>query len=223
MPYERIVYHPSIKELNDDVALLLGLHAGNGWLSDKWGISCGQNHKEILVRIMELVRNILGVEPNRPVKFSSDRAVMIRSGQPQALAFFRDYDFPQGRKAGTVGIPKQIIGSKDKEIIKAFLCGLFSTNGCFSFQINHEPREEIQVKSKELRDGFADLTGRIGFEFRTNEYLPPKGKNKSPLQVAYTTLSQQVIRWMEEVVSIKDGHVTRYVKWKMLNDRSRLF
>jgi intein/homing endonuclease len=220
MPVQRIIYHPPLKELNEDVALVLGLHAGDGWLSDKWGISCGQDDKEMLAKIIELARNVLGVEPNRPVKCPSGRAVMIRSGQPQALAFFRDYGFPQGRKAGIVGIPKQIFESKDEGIIKAFLCGLFSTDGCFSFQINRGPRAEIQVKSKDLRDGFVDLAGRIGFKFRTYAYLPPNGKNKSPLQVAYTTRSQQVIRWMEEVGSIKDAHNTRYVKWKMLNDRS---
>jgi intein/homing endonuclease len=220
MPYERIIYHLPLKELNEDVALLLGLHAGDGWLSDKWGISCGQDDKEMLVKIIELVKSVLGVEPNRHVKCPSGRAVMIRSGQPQALAFFRDYGFPQGRKAGTVGIPKLIFESNDEGIVKAFLCGLFSTDGCFSFQVNRGPRVEIQVKSKDLRDGFVVLASRIGFKFRTYSYLPPNGKNKFPLQVAYTTRSQQVIRWMEEVGSIKDVHNTMYMKWKMLNDRS---
>jgi intein/homing endonuclease len=145
---------------------------------------------------------------------------MIRSGQPQALAFFRAYGFPQGRKAGTVAIPKQISESNNEGIIKAFLCGLFSTDGCFSFQVTRGPRVEIQVKSKKLRDGFVDLANRIGFKFRTYEYLPPNGKNKSPLQVAYTTQSKQVVRWMDEVGSIKDAHISHYVMWKMLNDRS---
>lgn len=220
MHYGRIIYHPPLKELNEDVSLLLGLHAGDGWLSDKWGISCGQDDKEMLVRIIELVRNILGVEPNRPIKCPSGKAFMIRSGQAQALEFFRNYGFPQGRKAGTVSISKQILESKDEGIYRAFLCGLFSTDGCFSFQVNRGPRVEIQVKSENLRDGFVDLADRIGFKFRVYSYLPPNGKNKSPLQVAYTTRSQQVIHWMEEVGSIKDAHNIRYKKWKMLNDRS---
>jgi hypothetical protein len=88
MYYRRIIYHPILKELNKDVSFLLGLHAGDGWLSDKWGISCGQDDKEMLVRIIELVRNILGVEPNRPIKCPSGKAFMIRSGQAQALEFF---------------------------------------------------------------------------------------------------------------------------------------
>jgi hypothetical protein len=56
-----------------------------------------------------------------------------------------------------------------------------------------------------LRDEFVGLASRLGFVFRYYEYRPPLGKNKSPLQVAYTTKSKQVIRWMEEVGSIKDG------------------
>jgi hypothetical protein len=218
MRCQRLIYHPPLKVLNEESALVLGLHAGDGWLSDKWGISCGIEDKEMLAKIIDLVRNVLGVEPNRPIKCPSGGAVMIRSGQPQAMTFFQSYGFPQGRKAGVVGIPNQILESKDEVVMKAFLRGLFSTDGCFSFQVNRGPRVEIQVKSKSLRDGFVCLANRLGFTFRTYEYLPPRGKNKSPLQVAYTTRTQQVIRWMEEVGSIKDTHVNRYVKWKMLND-----
>jgi hypothetical protein len=94
MPYQRIIYHDSLKELNEDVALLLGLHTGDGWLSDKWGIACGQDDKIMFLRLTELVRSVLGVETIKPVKCPAGKAVMIRSGQPQALAFFRGYGFP---------------------------------------------------------------------------------------------------------------------------------
>ena len=120
----------------------------------------------MLVEIIELVRNVLGVGPIKPGKCPAVWAVMIRSGQPQALVFFWEYGFPQGRKAGIVGISKQIFESKDERIIRAFLFGLFSSDGCFSFQVNRGPRVEIQVKSKALRDGFVDLAGNIGFKFR---------------------------------------------------------
>lgn len=215
-----VLYHQPKKELDEDVALLLGLHAGDGWLSDKWGVTCGQDDKSMCLRVIELVRNVLGVEPVKPVKCPAGRAVMIRSGQPQALAFFRSYGFPQGRKAGTVGVPKQILESNDENVIKAFLRGLFSTDGCFSFQINKGPRVEIQVKSEKLRNEFAGLAGRLGFAFRAYAYLPPLGKNKAPLQVAYTTQRKQAVRWMEEIGSIKDAHIKRYQNWKMLNERT---
>jgi hypothetical protein len=48
MPNQRIIYHSPLKALNEDVALVLGLHAGDGWLSDKGGIVVGKTTKEYL-------------------------------------------------------------------------------------------------------------------------------------------------------------------------------
>jgi hypothetical protein len=44
-------------------------------------------------------------------------------------------------------------------------------------------------------------------------------KNKAPLQVAYTTQTRQVARWMEEVGSIKNLHVQKYQHWKRINKK----
>jgi intein/homing endonuclease len=173
--------------------------------------------KAVFLRIMDLVRNMLGVDPIKPVEWPAGKAIMIRSGQPQALAFFRGYGFPQAR--ATVQVRKQIVESNDKGVAKAFLCGLFSTDGCFSFQVNRGPRVEIQVKSEKLRDDFVSLVRKLGFSFRAYEYLPHRGKNKTPLQVAYTTQTKQVVRWMEEIDSIKDLHIKRCQDWKMLIER----
>jgi intein/homing endonuclease len=211
-----VVYRPPRKELDEDVALLLGLHVGDGWLSDKWGIACEKKDKSMTLRVTQLVRGVLGVEPIKPCECAAGKAIMIRSGQRQVLAFFRNYGLPQGRKAGKVRIPQHILESNDEAVIKAFLRGLFSTDGCFSFQVDRGPRVEIQVKSEKLRDDFIHLTSWLGFSFRSYAYLPPKGKNKAPLQVAYTTQTKQVIRWMEDIGSIKDSHIEKYQYWKRI-------
>ena len=104
-----VIYRQPRKELDEDVALLLGLHVGDGWLSDKWGIACNQKDESMILRIIELVRDVLGVEPIKSCECKAGKAVMIRSGQPQVLAFFRNYGLPQGRKAGRVRVPKQIL------------------------------------------------------------------------------------------------------------------
>jgi intein/homing endonuclease len=213
------VYCRPRKELDEEVALLLGLHVGDGWLSDKWGIACEEKDKSMIVRVTKLVRNVLGVEPIKPLKCAAGKAIAIRSGQPQVRGFFRSYCIPQGRKAGKVRIPKQILQSKNEATVKAFLRGLFSADGCFSFQADRGPRVEIQVRSEKLRNDFLDLVGRLGFSFRSYAYLPPRGKNKAPLHVAYTTQSKQVVRWMEEIGSIKDSHVTHYRFWKSINKK----
>jgi len=147
----------------------------------------------MICRVTQLVRDVLGVEP-KPCKCKAGKAIMIRSGQRQALGFFRDYDFPRSRKAGIVRVPKQILESNNKAVIKAFLRGLFSTDGCFSFQVDRDPRVEIQVKSEKLRDDFIYLASRLGFSFRSYKYLPLRGKNKAPLHVADTTQKTQAVR-----------------------------
>jgi len=216
-----IVYHEPRKKLDEDVALLLGLHVGDGWLSNEWGIVCAKKEKSMILRVIMLLRDVLGVEPIKPCECAAGKAVMIRSGQPQALDFFRDYGLPQGRKAGKARAPKQILESDNEVVIKTFLCGLFSTDGCFSFQVDRGPRVEIQVKSEKLRGDFICLAGRLGFSFRSYTYLPPRGKNKAPLQVAYTTQRKQVVRWMEEIGSIKDSHIESYQSWKKIIETKR--
>ena len=72
-------------------------------------------------------------------------------------------------KAGRVRIPKQVLGSDDRAIARAFLRGLFSADGCFGFQNSRGSRVEIQVKSQRLRDDFVYPAGRLGFSFRARE------------------------------------------------------
>lgn len=221
MRHKPVTYHNPRKLLDEDIALLLGLHVGDGWLSREWGISCEKNERLMVHRIIVLVREVLGVKPM--VGEYKKNEVMIRSGQRQILEFFRDYGLPRGRKSGRVRVPKKILESNNQAIIQAFLRGLFSADGCFSFQEHRSPRIEIQVKSKRLRDQFANLANRLGFSFHTYEYLPPRGKNKAPLRVAYTTQTKQVVRWMEEIGSIKNSHITRYWRWKTNNRNDESF
>lgn len=211
-----IIYHDPRKQMDEDVSFLLGLHVGDGWLSDNWGLSCEKENSSMILRIMGLVRGVLGVEPIKPYTHWGRNEIMIRSGQKQVLDFFRNYGLPQGRKAGRVRVPKQILESDNPAIIRAFLRGLFSTDGCFSFQNGRSPRIEIQVKSERLRDDFVYLASKLEFSFIKYTYIPPRGKNKAPLHVAYTTQTKQSVRWMEEIGSIKDSHVKRFQRWKKI-------
>lgn len=214
MRHRPITYHKPREQLDEDVALLLGLHVGDGWLSREWGISCDRNERSMVGRIIELVRDVLGVQPI--VGEYKKNEATVRSGQHQVREFFLNYGLPLGRKAEKIRVPKRVLELDNPAVIKAFLCGLFSADRCFSFQKGRSPRVEIQVKSKMLRDDFVGLAGLLGFSFRLYEYLPSRGKNKAPLQVAYTTQSSQCVRWMEEVGSIKDSHIKRYGRWKKI-------
>jgi intein/homing endonuclease len=206
-----VFYHDPIPWLDTDVALLLGLHAGDGWLSKEWGIALNRNDVIMAHTVTQLVRDVLGVEPFTSDK--TDRSISIRSGQAQVKRFFLNYGFVIGKKARTVEVPAAVLRSSDLDIARSFLNGLFSADGSFY----HRGRNggcSFSVSSPVLRDGFVELASRLGFEFHRYTNIHRSGRNKVPLNVASIGKRLEVFRWMEEVGSICDSHVKRFEDWK---------
>ena len=144
-------YHPPKDVLDMNVAELLGLHAGDGYMScGVWGIRCNLQDENMAQRIIHLARNVLGVELCVRTR---ENTYEIRSGQRQTIRFFRKYGFIEGKKAYVVQIPNQITRTNNSKIIEAFLRGLFSSDGSFSFQKrDYSPRIDLMVRSRSLRD-----------------------------------------------------------------------
>jgi hypothetical protein len=205
------IYHPAAMELNHDSAMLLGLHAGDGYLSDVWGISVCNKDKSMGERVVMLTRDILGVEPGFDHK--KDGNFIIRSAKPQVFEFFEYFGFRRGRKATTVSVPPLVASSSDIEVIVGFLKGAFSSDGCFSYRRNWGQCRFV-VSSKSFRDGFVELGRKLGFKFHCYSYPHHTGHNKLPLNTAYIGSRSEVIRWMETVGSISDTHLQRYRMWR---------
>jgi hypothetical protein len=125
------ILHEARSELDHDAALLLGLHAGDGHLSDGWGITVGGNDLEMGKFVVSLARNVLGVEPYIEVR--KDNCFVVRSGKEQVRKFFEQYGFIRGRKAGIVEVPQKVIQSEKSEAWVGFLKGAFSSDGSFWF------------------------------------------------------------------------------------------
>jgi len=175
MRHHPIFYHAPIEVLDPNVAELLGLHARDGWLSKEWGLALNGNDKGMINHVLQVVRDVLGVEPF--VRKKHDQSISIRSGQPQVLQFFKGYGFPLGKKARIVVVPRAILESIDLGVVSAFLRGLFSADGCFS----HRGRMgscTLSVSSLELRDRFVSLGSKVGFDFRTYSYSHSAGKTR---------------------------------------------
>jgi LAGLIDADG-like domain len=212
MRHHPIFYHPPRSFLDSNVGLLLGLHAGDGWISDEWGLAICRSDQIMIRMAVVLVRDVLGVEPFLSQK--SDWSVSVRSGQPQVKAFFRAYGFPQGKKARLAAVPREVLETVDSEIVSAFLRGLFSADGCFSYR-RRQASCVLSVSSVTLRDGFIKLATKLGFEFRAYSYSHASGHNKVPLNLAYLGKRNEVLRWMGEVGSLKDSHNRKFREWKM--------
>jgi hypothetical protein len=96
MRHHPIFYHAPLATLDCRAAELLGLHAGDGWLSKEWGLAINRNDTAMIDRVLQLVREVLGVE--QFISKKHDQSISIRSGQPQVLQFFKGYGFPWARK-----------------------------------------------------------------------------------------------------------------------------
>jgi len=210
MRHVRAIYHQPRLTLDHRVALLLGLHAGDGHLSEGWGISVTGRDVQMGKRIVRLAKEVLGVEPYLE---RHENYFVIRSGKRQVREFFQRFGFTTGRKAGTVAVPPCVMQSDNRAVLTGFLQGAFSSDGSFWFK-GGWGQCRFEVASARFRDGFIELAARVGFRFRAYSYRHHHGHNKLRLHTAYLGTRPDVLRWMRSVGSISDTHLARYRDWQ---------
>jgi intein/homing endonuclease len=212
-----ITYAPPKTTLDAEVAELLGLHAGDGYIScEVWGIRCNIQDENMAERIIQLTRSVLGVEPCVRIR---ENTFEIRNGQKQTIRFFQKYGFSEGKKAYVARIPIQMIDANNSEIIKAFLRGLFSADGSFSFRKrDSSPRIDLAVRSRLLRDQFVMLAEKIGFMFNKCDAIRvQKGfttKSTGAFFNANLCSKNKVNKWMTTVGTICDSHIKKFQLWQ---------
>lgn len=208
MRHELPVYFTPKLDLDPDSSLLLGLHAGDGWISHRWGIAVHSTDTKMVIEVIRLVRSVLGVEPG--VTASEDHTIAVWSAKKQAIDYFLRYGFPAGKKSAIVAAPRSIFSS-GLEVKRAFLRGLFSADGCF-YKEGQRGECRFDVASSTLRNDFVSLASDVGFEFRCYSYTHLGGHNKLPLHTAYLGRQTDVRRWMKEIGSICDTHLDKFQK-----------
>lgn len=181
-----------------------------------WGIRCNVKDINMAERILQLARDVLGVEPSVDAR---NNAFEIRSGQKQVIRFFERYDFPEGKKAYVVQIPNRVLTSNDLKVIKGTLRGLFSSDGSFSFQKkDNTPRIDFAVRSEALRNQFIELAFRMGFSFnKCDSKRVKKGftmKSTGNFFNANLTSRNAILEWMEIVGTICDTHLEKFDLWQ---------
>lgn len=210
--YMPMVLHESLNKIDPKCAELLAMHAGDGCLDvrGRWCFSSNKNDQALVKHVTNLVKDIVGVVPN--INFEAKR-IQIRSSHRQVFNYFSKF-FPIGNKALKVSLPQQIMLSKDLNVKRCALRGLFSTDGSFSFKKIEKlsPRIEFRVKSKKLRDQFVKLAKSFNFEFKFNTQKHWKGV----IYTAYIEKIREVIRWMDEIGSMCDTHIKNYNRWYRL-------
>ena len=204
-----VSYHKPSHELTEEFAEILAIHAGDGSLDKqgRWCVSCFVEDTDLSKRIIKLTRDVIGIEPD--VDYYKRSVIEIRSGQKQAFDFISEY-FPIGKKSYIVELPEILISSEKLHIIKSLLRGLMSTDGSFSFKKDGlTPRVEFRVMSIKLRDQFAYLAKKLGFQFCISS---PKSRD-GVIHTAYSEKIATVLKWYKEIGFTCDSHSKKFDLW----------
>jgi hypothetical protein len=133
--------------------------------------------------------------------------------------------FPFGKKTYTVAIPKQILESRNLDIIYRFLRGVFDTDGTLSFKRRngsgyrkiHTKRHTLPIIkfaccSEKLSDGICKLLIQTGFHFSFGKRQP----KDSPGMVYYISLQgdQNMLIWLSNIGFKNTMKLNRFFIWK---------
>jgi intein/homing endonuclease len=169
--------------LNSDLAEICGIHAGDGYMrkrshSYEFELSGGFDEKEYYdLHVVPLFERYFNIKIKTQY-FKTKHTYGFRICKKEVCEVLHACGFPYGKKTFVVEVPKQILESRNLDIIYSFLRGVFDTDGCFSFKkrngsgyreflIKRHTSPEISIKlcSKPLRDGIAKLLSKTGFTF----------------------------------------------------------
>jgi len=219
------------KEMTPDLAEICGIHAGDGYMRCR-----NNNHFELDVsgnveekeyydnHVVPLFERTFKVKLN-PQFFCPRNTYGFRIGKREICETLHSFGFPYGKKTLTVEAPKQILESKNIEIIYRFIRGVFDTDGTISFRQRggsgyseiHKKRHtysylKLSVCSKSLRDGVGLLLMQTGFQFAFSQTKETATEN-----IAYNlTLQgdQNLILWMLNIGFKNPVKANRYLIWK---------
>ncbi len=219
-------------EMTPDLAEVCGIHAGDGYMRKrKWGsteidIRGGVDEKEYynnhVVPLFERVFNIKICS-----RFSSRRdtyGFVIYNAKVAKL--MHSLGFPYGKKTLTVGVPKQILVSRNLDIIYWFVRGAFDTDGCLDFNKKggsrytlfkrtreYYPRITINLVSKNLFDGLRLLFDKTGFFYFTS-LTQPKNFYWNPQHVLCLSGVSNLEKWIQNIGFKNSTKFSRYLIWK---------
>ena len=201
-----------------EIAELLGAHSGDGTLywttwSIVWELRGELTEKGYYFNnICPLIKSIFDIEIKSKFRSGGANGVWgVQTSKKEITNFFLQYGFTPGTKTYTVTVPDYIFSSSI-EIKRAFVRGLFDTDGCLRFgRINKDtlhtyPRIEFGFASVDLRDSLNLLLRELGFRLfiwddRTYSKLCVSGE-------------KMLVKWIDEIKPKNPKHLKKYEFWK---------
>ncbi len=199
---KKIIYTPNDlkkkiifpKKITEELAEEIGVHLGDGCLSKNknyFSVKTNKKEEEYMINFLfPLYKKLYNLD----LKLMRLPSVIGFEIYSRALFDFKNkvLEIPYGNKVEKIEVPKVITESKNKEIYRAFIRGLFDTDGCvniikskknypvITFTIKSE-KIILQTKEMLIKLGFIPYAGKwridINGNFMLNKWLKEIGSN----------------------------------------------
>ena len=204
--------------IDHKIAELIGAHCGDGTLYRTtrglvWELRGALDEKGYYFHnICPLLNDLFSLEVVSKFRSGGGNGCWgVQTSNKEITSFFLNHGFTPGTKTYTVSVPDYILEA-DVTIKRAFVRGLFDTDGCLRFErvnkrkMHDYPRIELGFASKALRDGLRLLLDDLGFRSfiwsdKTNFKICLSGK-------------VMLAKWMTEIQPKNPKHLKKYDFWK---------
>lgn len=190
------------KTMSEELAEEIGIHLGDGTLPNKkyyFSVRGGYNEEEYYTKfVLSLYKKIYNIELPL-IKRSSACGFEVNS---KALYNFKNktLGFVTGIKTHRIEVPKQIIDGDNEKIMRAFIRGVFDTDGCFSLiKKGKYPVISLTIKSISAIESINEILKKLGFD----PYFYSKGYS------IYLNGPMRFIKWMNEIGTNNPKHKKR--------------
>jgi len=209
-----------MNKLTPKLAELIGAHVGDGTLyrtntSIVWELRGDLKEKTYYTdHICPIIKSIFNIDIKSKFRSGGKNGVWgIQTSKKVITKAFISLGFSPGTKTYTVEVPDYIFKS-NINIKRAFIRGLFDTDGCLNFfKINNNqkrtyPRIKFSFASEKLRNSLSELLKNVGFESYSWNY-----KGEYCLCLAG---KQKLEKWMDEIKPMNPKCLKKHEMFKIL-------
>jgi hypothetical protein len=152
-------------KMTPELAEEIGIHLGDGCLSKSRNYFSVKTNKKEEDYVINFLFPLYKKLYNLDLKLMRLESVSGFEIYSKAFCEFKNKSLgiPYGEKVHKIKVPESILKTKDKEIYRAFIRGLFDTDGCISIIKKDYPMISITIKSEELIKKVSEMLTMIGF------------------------------------------------------------
>ncbi len=152
-------------EMSNELAEEIGIHLGDGCLRNVrnyFSVRCDVREKDY---VKDYLFNLYKILYNIELKMIFPKSLSGFEIHSKSICEFKNkvLKIPSGPKLERLEIPEAITKTRNKEIYRSFIRGLFDTDGCIYIARGNYPRVSITIKSKKLMIQLYDMLKKLGF------------------------------------------------------------